>query len=90
MLLFAIYTGSCVGGFWTVFPAVTAAVFGRAAFVSAYRFLSLFVVMKSLGYYVMGVSYDLSGGYNAGFTFFIVCLVVAFLLTIGLKNKEHV
>lgn len=90
VLLFAIYTGSCVGGFWTVFPAVTAAVFGRAAFVSAYRFLSLFVIMKSLGYYVMGVSYDLTSGYDAGFIFFIVCLVVAFLLTIGLKKKEHI
>jgi len=89
VLLFAIYTGGCVGGFWTVFPAVTAAVFGRAAFVSVYRFLSLFVVMKSLGYYVMGISYDLTHGYDVGFAFFIGCLILAFLLTFGLKNKEY-
>lgn len=87
VLLFAIYTGSCVGGFWTVFPAVTAAVFGREAFVSAYRFLSIFVVMKSFGYYVMGLSYDFTQSYDAGFMFFIACLSLAFLLSIGLKSK---
>ena len=90
VLLFAIYTGGCVGGFWTVFPAVTAAVFGRSAFVSAYRFLSLFVIMKSLGYYVMGISYDITSSYDAGFIFFIICLSLAFLLTMGLKKKEHI
>lgn len=79
-LLFAVYTGGCVGGFWAVFPNAVAYVFGRDKFVSVYRFASAFVSIKALGYYVMGMIYEYTRSYNGAYGFFIGMMVLAFIL----------
>ena len=79
-LLFAVYTGGCVGGFWAVFPNAVAHVFGRSRFVSVYRFTSAFVTIKALGYYIMGVIYDQTGSFDGAYLFFMASLVLAGVL----------
>lgn len=87
-LLFAIYTGGCVGGFWAVFPNAVAYVFGRKRFVSVYRFASAFVTVKAVGYYAMGFSYDHTGSFNGAYLFFIASLLLAFALLLCVRGQE--
>ena len=88
-LLFAVYTGGCVGGFWAVFPNAVAYVFGRDRFVSVYRFASAFVSIKALGYYVMGMIYEYTHSYDGAYAFFIGMMVLAFILLLFVHDPAR-
>lgn len=79
-LLFATCCGLFLGGFWTMYPAFVAAVFGRNNFTSAYRFTSLFIPLKSLGYVLMGFSFDFFRTYDAAYMFFMLMLLLGYVL----------
>ncbi len=79
-LLFATCCGLFLGGFWTMYPAFVAAVFGRDNFTSAYRFTSLFIPLKSLGYVLMGFSFDFFRNYDAAYMFFMLMLLLGYVL----------
>lgn len=84
--LFAVVCGLFLGGFWTMCPAVVAYLFERERFVSAYRFVSIFILLKSFGYVVMGLSFEMTRGYNAAYIFFMVVLFIGFLLLHGVDK----
>ena len=88
-LLFAVYSGGCVGGFWAVFPNAVAYVFGRDKFVSVYRFASAFVSIKALGYYVMGMIYEHTHSYDGAYAFFIGPMVLAFILLLFVHDPAR-
>ena len=84
--LFAVFFGISVGGAWSVLPAVVAFHFGREYFVSIYRVVAPFILLKAAGYPVLGYSYVLTGSYNTAFLLFIIILLFCFFLSLGLKT----
>ena len=86
VLLFATVGGACLGGFWTVLPAVVAHVFGRRRFVPAYRFVTVFITLKALGYPVMGFSYQWTGSYDAGYLLCTGILLACFLMMLMVRE----
>lgn len=85
ILLFVIAYGVCMGGVWTVFPAVVAYVYGKKQFPHVYKYVSLFIAVKALGYVVIGLSHSLTGTYDLAYLFMILLLTAAFMIisTIG-------
>ena len=90
VLLFATVGGACLGGFWTVLPAVVAHVFGRRRFVPAYRFVTVFITLKALGYPVMGFSYQWTGSYDAGYLLCTGILLACFLMMLMVREPGPV
>lgn len=88
VLLFAVTAGSCMGGYWTMFPSVTAFVFGRRRFSAVYSFLLLFVSMKSIGYYIVGYSHRTTGSYDMAYLFFIITLGLALMVLQFTRQQE--
>ena len=86
VLLFATVGGVCLGGFWTVLPAVVAHVFGRRRFVGVYRFITVFIALKALGYPVMGFSYQWTGSYDAGYLLCTGILLICFLIMLTVRE----
>ena len=87
LILFCITFGCCIGGLWTVLPAVTASYFGSDNFLPAYKFISIFILLRCLGFPIMGISHDLTGSYALADNIFIVLLLLAFGLTCWTPNK---
>lgn len=87
LILFCITFGCCIGGLWTVLPAVTAFYFGSDNFLPAYKFISIFILLRCLGFPIMGISHDLTGSYALVDSIFIVLLLLAFGLTCWTPNK---
>ena len=56
VILFVVGYGVCMGGIWTVFPSVVAYLYGKKQFPHVYKYISLFVAVKSLGYAAVGLS----------------------------------
>lgn len=54
VILFVVGYGVCMGGIWTVFPSVVAYLYGKKQFPHVYKYISLFVAVKSLGYAASG------------------------------------
>ena len=90
VLLFATVGGACLGGFWTVLPAVVAHVFGRRRFVPVYRFVTVFITLKALGYPVMGFSYQWTGSYDAGYLLCTGILLACFLMMLTVREPDSV
>lgn len=88
VLLFAIIGGICMGGFWTVLPAIVAHQFGKQRFMGFYRFVSGFIMLKALGYPVMGLSYQWAGSYDAAYVFCTCILVLCTLMTFAIKEPQ--
>ncbi len=84
--LFAISFGITVGGSWTVLPAVVAFHFGREYFVSIYRVVAPFILLKAAGYPVLGYSYVLTGSYDTAIFLFILIFLFCFILSLFLKT----
>lgn len=90
VLLFVTVGGACLGGFWTVLPAVVAHVFGRRRFVPVYRFVTVFITLKALGYPVMGFSYQWTGSYDAGYLLCTGILLACFLMMLTVREPDSV
>ena len=89
ILLFSVAYGAAFGGFWTVFPALIAHIYGPDRFLSVYRYAYLFVLIQTFGYWVMGFSFDAFGSYQPAYLFFLAALCVAFALFCCLRAAER-
>lgn len=86
--LFIICFGVCNGGVWTVYPAVISYLYGRTRFFAVYRYASLFVLLQSLGYTMMGISYDATGTYDMAYVAMIVLLLLSFAAIMTVRKPE--
>ncbi len=77
-LLFSVGYGLAYGGLWTLFPAIFAHLYGARSFLAVYRYAYLFVLMQTVGYAVMGASFDAFGSYRPAYLFFLVMQAVTF------------
>lgn len=85
---FVVAFGICVGGVWVTLPAVVAFHFGRSHFVSVYRVVGTFILLKSVGYLILGYSHSLTGSYDTAFAIFVVVLIICFVLTLKLGTDS--
>ena len=90
VVLFVMAYGVCMGGLWTVFPAVVAYVYGKRQFPHVYKYISMFVAVKALGYAAIGLSHSATGSYDTAYAAMIGLLLVAFAATATLKEREAV
>ncbi len=90
MAAFGLTFGSCVGGLWVVLPAVVAYYFGSPNFLAVYKFVAIFILIRSLGFPIMGISYDICGSYALSDIFFGVSFAVALALTFCLREDRAV
>lgn len=90
MAAFGLSFGSCVGGLWVVLPAVVAYYFGSPNFLAVYKFVAIFILIRSLGFPIMGISYDVCGSYALSDIFFGVSFAVALALTFCLREDRAV
>lgn len=88
MAAFGLSFGVCLGGLWVVLPAVTAYYFGSANFLAVYKFIAIFILVRSLGFPAMGLSYDICGSYALSDIFFSACLIIAAALTFCLREDR--
>ncbi len=86
--LFVMAYGVCMGGLWTVFPAVVAYVYGKRQFPYVYKYVSLFVAVKALGYAAIGISHSATGSYDTAYMVMVGLLLAAFAATATLKERE--
>ncbi|MDR1777878.1 MAG: MFS transporter [Desulfovibrio sp.] len=81
LAVFCVTFGSCIGGLWAVLPAATTYCFGSDNFLPAYKFVSLFLLLRCLGFPVMGLAHDLSGSYTPAYVIFLIVLLLCFGMT---------
>lgn len=77
VLLFVLVGGLAIGGFWTMYPAAVAHLFGQEGFMAAYRHTSIFLFLKSPGYVIAGLAFEWTGGYDAAYIIFMGILMLA-------------
>lgn len=87
LFLFSFCFGITVGGVWSVMPAAVAFYFGKNNFVFYYRVVSTFILLKALGYSLLGFSQQLTGAYDLAYYFFCIILLICLVLTFFLKTK---
>ncbi len=90
MALSSMAFGGCIGGLWTVLPAVVSYYFGSRNFLPAYKFISIFIILRCVGFPVMGLSHDLCGSYALADAVFGVCLLLSLVLTLLLRKDDAV
>jgi len=88
VILFAVIFGFAMGGALSVFPIITAHIFGRTSFPAVARFLYLFLILQLTGFIIMGRSYDLLGSYDAAYCLFIVLDIIGALLILSVKRPQ--
>ena len=87
VILFVVGYGVCMG-IWTVFPSVVAYLYGKKQFPHVYKYISLFVAVKSLGYAAVGLSHSLTGNYNMAYMGMVILLLAAFAATSTIREHE--
>jgi sugar phosphate permease len=82
------FTGIALGGIGNLYPSMVAYVFGRQEFASVNRMINVVVsCLRPLGFAVMGIAYDATHSYDAGYIVLIgVCAVAIVLLSMVRKN----
>jgi cyanate permease len=55
----------------------------------AYKFVSLFLLLRCFGFPVMGFAHDLSGSYAPADMIFLALLLVSFALTFVISGKDR-
>lgn len=88
--LFIVFYGICMGGLWTVLPGVIAYVYGMHRFSSAYKYISIFIMLRSAGYAIVGLSYSLTGAYDMAYGLMIVLMGLSFIAIVTLKESEAI
>lgn len=89
-IVYCIYMGACCGAYWTLLPACVGFYFGAAQFLGAYRFVSFFLLLKSLAYPILGISYDMTHSYTAGYMVYMGMTALGFILTLLVDEKKGV
>ena len=90
LALFSVAFGGCIGGLWTVLPAVVSWYFGSRNFLAAYKFITFILILRCAGFPVMALSHDLTGGYALADTFFGAALLTSLVLTFLLRPGDAV
>ena len=90
LVVFSMAFGGCIGGLWAVLPAVVAWYFGSRNFLAAYKFISLFIILRCAGFPVVALSHDLLGSYALADAFFGAALLTALVLTFLLRPGDAV
>ena len=85
LILFIIIFGFAVGGVWTTYPIMVAAIFGRQSFPAVTRFISIFFILEIIGYIIAGQSFDRTGSYNQAYAVFILSFFISALLIYSTK-----
>ena len=67
-------------------PIITADLFGRNSFAAVYKYLFLFMALETIGFFIMGLSFDHTGSYNTAFIFYIVTCTIAAGLVFSVKR----
>ncbi|MFK8048794.1 MAG: MFS transporter, partial [Halioglobus sp.] len=82
--------GLAAGGMLPIWGAMTVHIFGLANYGKAMGLISPIITLCILpGYTVIGRLYDSSGSYSSALVLFAGAMVVAILLLIPLKLREH-
>jgi len=90
LYLFVLIFGFTMGGIMSTYPIIVADLFGRKAFASVLRFVSMFLVLQLLGYIIAGQSFDRLGSYDPAYILFIALDFIAVSLLFLLKRPaEH-
>ena len=84
--LFIICFGFSMGGTMSTHPIITADLFGRNSFAAVYKYLFLFLALETIGFFIMGLSFDYTGSYYTAFIFYIVTCTIAAGLVFSVKR----
>jgi MFS family permease len=84
--LFIVCFGFSMGGTMSTHPIITADLFGRNSFAEVYKYLFLFLALETIGFFIMGLSFDYTGSYNSAFIFYIVTCTIAAGLVFSVKR----
>ncbi len=88
MLALGVLFGLSIGGLWVVLPALTSYYFGADNFLPYYKFITIFILIRSFGFPAMGISYDLCGSYFYADIFFTICLFLSTILVFLLQENK--
>ncbi|MGD8764515.1 MAG: MFS transporter [Desulfobacteraceae bacterium] len=86
LMLFIICFGFSMGGTMSTHPIITADLFGRTSFAAVYKFLFLFMSLETIGFIIMGLSFDYTGSYNTAFIIYIITCSIAAGLVFSVKR----
>ncbi|MGE0084588.1 MAG: MFS transporter [Desulfococcaceae bacterium] len=86
VICFAVIFGFAMGGIMSIYPVITASMFGRLSFARVYRFMSLFLIAQTSGYVIAGQSYDRFGSYDPAYICFIVFDIIAAVLLWSIRK----
>lgn len=84
--VFIICFGFSMGGTMSTHPIITADLFGRNSFAAVYKYLFLFMALETIGFFIMGLSFDYTESYNAAFIFYIGTCAIAAALVVSVKR----
>lgn len=90
LTIFAIAFATSCGGVWVILPAVTAWFFGSENFLGVYRFIAIFILLRCLGFPLMGISYEYHSSYALADGIFAICFLAALIMTMLLKPTRAV
>ncbi|MDY6824925.1 MAG: MFS transporter [Thermodesulfobacteriota bacterium] len=88
MVIFVLIFGFAMGGVMSTYPAIVADFFGRRAFPAVYRFMALFLILQMLGFVIAGLSFDLTGSYDAAYAVFILLDVLGVVTVLSVKRPD--
>ena len=86
---FVFLFGFAMGGVMATYPIIIAELFGREAFASVFRFMAVFLIIEMAGFAIAGLSFDLTGSYNAAYVIFILLDIIAAALVASVKRPEQ-
>ncbi len=89
LLIFCPLFGITLGGIWVVVPACVAFYFGKENFISYYRVISTFVLLKAVGFSLLGISFSYTQSYDAAYITFEVAYFICIVLSFMLKTNPH-
>lgn len=86
-IIFSFSFSASVGGLGVAMPNITACYFGAGNFLNAYKAISIFIIIRCLGFPIMGLSYKLASSYFIADIIFCVSFFVAAILMLGFSRK---
>jgi sugar phosphate permease len=89
VVIFSMVFGFAAGGITSLFPVLTAGLFGRQYFSHVHRMLSLFMLLQIGGYVIAGQSYDRWGSYDLAYGIFALLDIIAAVLLWSIPSDRH-
>jgi MFS family permease len=85
---FIVLYGLGMGGVMSTVAIVPAIFFGRENFAKAYGYITLFLALQGLGFFMMGKSFDLFGSYDYAYFAFIAFCFIALVLILTARRPK--